>query len=69
VAGLLTLLMIIVETNAFGLLRVRERSAAAVVPDFLRIDGETHAGEAHSGLEPEAEAVSAGTRGSTPYHT
>ena len=35
VAGMLVLLMVIVETNAFGLLRTHDRSDDAV-PEFLR---------------------------------
>ena len=61
VAALLMLLMVIVETNAFGLLRVGERGDDAVVPEFLRIGSEAQPAEAQSGLEPESEAVSTGT--------
>ncbi len=42
VAGMLIVLAIIVETNAFGVLRQRERQDDAPVPDFMRMrSGET----------------------------
>ena len=60
VAALLVLLMVIVETSAFGLLRAHDRSEEAAVPAFMRISGEAQSGEAQSGLEPEPESVSTG---------
>ena len=39
VAAVLVFLAIIVETNAFGVLRARERKDALLVPDFMRFAG------------------------------
>jgi hypothetical protein len=61
VAGLLVVLAIIVETNAFGLLPPRERGEDAPVPEFLRAGGDTYVGEMRTSLEAEPDAVSAGT--------
>ena len=62
VAGLLVFLAIIVETKLFGLLRTREHSDDAAIPDFLRAGGEAHVGELRSRREAEADAVGAGER-------
>lgn len=59
VAAVLVFLAIIVETNAFGLLRAREREEAVQVPDFMRISG----AEAEPAVENEsARADTLGVR-------
>lgn len=62
VAGILIVLAIGVETNAFGVLREREREQDGAVPDFMRVTSD----EAATPVEGEpahADAVGARERG------
>ena len=61
VAALLVLLMVIVETNAFGLLRSRVRDDDAEVPEFLRAGSQVTETLAES-ESAHSETVGAGER-------
>ena len=61
VAALLVLLMVIVETNAFGLLRSRVRDDHAEVPEFLRAGSQVTETLAES-ESAHSETVGAGER-------